>query len=284
MKVELVPAALAQVPELGDICHRAFRGIAERHGFEPDFVDPQFAGMIITSLIRNEDCYSVAALADGKIAGSNFLSAADEVGAVGPISVDPDLQGSGLGRALMKDVLRQARDTGVEQVRLMQDAFNMTSLSLYASLGFDTRAPAALLTPAALHDAGCRPLTPEDLDAVEELSRRIYRVNRRNEVAHHIAGPSRQFVRERRGHVVGYIVSGMTGHGVAETEEDMAALILHAASETPPEYRRTFCPLTEGSLYRRLLAAGCRTRKVMNLMALGPYEEPDGVWVPSVGF
>jgi hypothetical protein len=184
----------------------------------------------------------------------------------------------------MQDVLRHARESGIERVRLMQDAFNMASLSLYASLGFDTKAPAALLEPAPAADPHSRRLEDADLDTVEELSRRIYRVSRRNDVAGHIGGPFPPFVRERGGRIVGYLVGGMVGHGVAETEGDMAALILHAASEMPPNLRRSFCPLIHGGLYRRLLAAGCRTRKVMNLMAFGPYEEPDGIWVPSVGF
>jgi len=43
-----------------------------------------------------------------------------------------------------------------------------------------------------------------------------------------------------------------------------------------------FCPLREASLYRSLLKAGCRAVKVMNLMAIGPYEPPDAVWMNSV--
>jgi len=50
----------------------------------------------------------------------------------------------------------------------------------------------------------------------------------------------------------------------------------------PPDFHRVLCPLTEGDLYRKLLANGCRNIKVMNLMALGPYERPDGAWLPSV--
>jgi hypothetical protein len=42
--------------------------------------------------------------------------------------------------------------------------------------------------------------------------------------------------------------------------------------------------MRSGELYRRALAAGHRNRKVMNLMALGPYEDPQGTWVPSVLF
>jgi hypothetical protein len=123
-----------------------------------------------------------------------------------------------------------------------------------------------------------------DLPAIEELSRRIYKVGRRNEVASLMHPPFRPLLRERKGRVTGYFVLGFPGHGVFETEEDALALVGEAATGVPAEFARCFCPLTEGSLYRGLLAAGGRAVKVMNLMALGPYEPPDGVWMPSVGF
>jgi hypothetical protein len=160
----------------------------------------------------------------------------------------------------------------------------MASLSLYASLGFDTKHPAALMIPrpGEQADDSVRPVGANDLDAIEELSSRIYKVSRRMEVEGNIGGPFRPFLRERGGRVVAYYCLGIAGHGVAETEEDLVAVVREAARHSPPEFHRTFCPLTEGSLYRRFLAAGFRNVKVMNLMALGPYEEPDGVWVPSV--
>src|SRR3990172_8191934 len=97
-------------------------------------------------------------------------------------------------------------------IRLLEDAFNMTSLALYASVGFDTKHPVALMDVAAGEepDPTVRPVTPDDLPVIEEMSRGIYRANRRG------------------------------------------------------------------------LEAGFRNVKVMNLMALGPYEEPEGVWLPSV--
>jgi hypothetical protein len=64
----------------------------------------------------------------------------------------------------------------------------------------------------------------------------------------------------------------------------MLALVREAARQMPRDLHRVLCPLTEGSLYRRFLAAGFRNIKVMNLMAIGPYEEPDGVWMPSVRY
>jgi len=282
--LEIVPASPDHVETLGELCYRAFGDISRRHGFETDFESVDLARMVIGGLVRNEDCYSIAAIDDGALAGSNFITTPDEVGTIGPISVDPDRQGKGIGRVLMEDTLRYARENGIERVRLMQDSFNMQSLALYASLGFDTKAPVALLVPAPANVPEVRPATPDDLDAVERLSSEIYGVSRRQEVSHQLSGPFRAFVYEQGGRVVAYFTPGLVGHGVGETEEALVAVVLGATAQVGPEFARAFCPLTEGSLYRRFLAAGCKNRKVMNLMALGPYEEPRGPWLPSVGF
>ena len=284
MALELRLPTSNDVPELGRICYEAFKDISDKHHFPSDFPSVAMARMIIGIFTASEEEYGVAAMMDGQPAGSNFLLAADEVGGLGPITVEVSAQGNGIGRALMQNVIDHAKDAGIEKVRLLQDSFNMASLALYASLGFDTKHPAALMLPSPGDhaDDSVRPVAETDLDAIEELSRRIYKSSRRNEVSANIGRPFRPFLRERAGHVVAYYCLGIAGHGVAETEEDMVALVREAARQSPPEFHRTFCPLTEGSLYRRFLAAGFRNIKVMNLMAIGPYEEPDGVWVPSV--
>jgi hypothetical protein len=138
--------------------------------------------------------------------------------------------------------------------------------------------------PAESPDPGVRPVTEADLDVVEELSCRFYKVSRRNEVGSAIGSPFAYDLREREGRVVGYYAQGLLGHGVAETEGDLLVMVEHAARAMPPGAARCFCPLTNGDLFRRFLTSGFRTVKPMNLMARGPYERPEGVWVPSVMF
>jgi choline dehydrogenase-like flavoprotein len=38
------------------------------------------------------------------------------------------------------------------------------------------------------------------------------------------------------------------------------------------------------SINPRLLKSGCRTIKLATLMAMGPYERPKGIWVPSFAY
>ena len=284
MAIEIVPAKVEHVAELGRICYEAFKDISDKHHFPTDFHSAAFARQIMGMLIQRETEYGVTAMVDGQPAGSNFLLTADEVAGLGPISVEVSLQGRGVGRALMQSVIDHGRSSGIVMIRLLQDAFNMTSLALYASLGFDTKHPVALMdvAPGEEPDPTVRPVTPDDLPVIEEMSRGIYRANRRGEVGSNIGGPFQPFARERNGRIVGYYTLGMLGHGVAETEDDMFALLREVARQAPPDARRCLLPIREGSLYRRCLEAGFRNVKVMNLMALGPYEEPEGVWLPSV--
>jgi GNAT superfamily N-acetyltransferase len=284
MGLELVPAKPEHISELGRICYEAFKDLADRHGFPTDFPSASFARMVTGSLVHSESVYAVTAMVDGQVAGSNFLSVHDEVGGVGPISVEVPLQGDGTGRALMVSVLDHARRSGLDKVRLMQDAFNVRSLALYASLGFDTRTPCAVMLPqpAEAADASIRSVTERDLGDIEDLSRRFYKVSRRNEVAGSLSGPSRPLLREGKGRIVGYFSLGMAGHGIAETNEDALALVQESSRGIPSEMARFFCPLTNASLYRSFLGAGCRNVKVMNLMTVGPYEEPEACWLPSV--
>lgn len=277
------------VQELGRICYEAFKDIAERHGFEADFSSVDIGRMLMGMLVASEHNFGVAAMRSDQPVGSNFLMTADEVASVGPITVDPPEQGNGVGRELMQRVLDHADESGFESVRLQQDSYNMASLSLYASLGFDTKTPCALMeiSPAAEPDDTVRPLTVDDLDDVEAMSRDIYKVSRRNEVANLLAsgGIFPAVARERKGRMRGYLIIGPPGHSVAETEEDVVVMAQQAGRLAQmPDVLRVFCPLIEGGLYRRFLAAGFRSRKVMNLMVRGTYEAPDGVWTPSVGY
>jgi predicted N-acetyltransferase YhbS len=285
-RIEFVPAARQHVAELGRIAYEAFKDIQNRHGFEEDLPDVRTARGVVGMLVDRPDVFGVAALADGEPVGSNFLHTADAVAAVGPITVDCSMQGKGVGRGLMQTVLDFARSRKIERVRLMQDGFNMQSLSLYASLGFEVKEAAALLEPppAAQDDPRVRAAVESDLPALERLSERIYRVSRRNDTAAAIGSDSAPLVIAAGGGISGYLVPGVFGHGVAESDEDALALVGQAARRLSPTAARFFCPLSRASLYRKALASGCRARKVMNLMALGPYEPPQGVWMPSIGY
>jgi predicted N-acetyltransferase YhbS len=283
MAIELVSAEPQHVDEIGQICFEAFKEVQEEHGFSSDLPSMELARQVLGMMVQRDDFYGVVALSDGQPVGSNFLSLMDPVAGVGPVTVDRPCQGQGIGRALMQDVIDYARRKKIEQVRLLQDSFNVGSLSLYASLGFDVKDTVAFMqaAPAAEADNSVRPVAESDLPGIEELSKRIYKNSRRNEVAAAALYGFPAFLREHQGRVTSYLIPSTFSHGIAETEEDALALIGEAARNLPPDFARFFCPLSEGSFYRKVLQTGCRTIKVMNYMKQGPYEHSDEVWMPS---
>jgi predicted N-acetyltransferase YhbS len=154
MPPELRPATPADAEACGRIIFEAFKGIADQHGFPWDFPSVEAGTQLATTFIAAPSIYGVVAELDGRVVGSNFMAEGDPIRGIGPITVDPAVQGSGVGRRLMEAVLERARDaTGV---RLVQDAFNTRSMSLYASLGFDVREPLLLMqgTPRSGPDGG----------------------------------------------------------------------------------------------------------------------------------
>jgi len=284
MGVELVRARPEHVGELGRILYEAFKHIADKHHFPPFFPSVALARDVIAGLVERTDIYGVAALVDGQPVGSNFLEVTDEVAGVQVISVDVSFQGRGVGRALMEDVLSHARKNKFQTARLLQESHNVGSLSLYASLGFDTKEAVAFMHPSAAPGDGVRAITEADLPVIEQLSTRIYKVCRRNEVAGFLERGRPAMLREREGRVTGYFIPGVNGHGVAETGEDALTLVGEAVNRHPGEDNRFFCPLSQGDFYRQALKAGCRPIEVMNLMAAGQYEPPEEVWMPSVTY
>ena len=121
----------------------AFGKIHDHHRFPRDFPVPEAATQMMGMWIPHPSVWGVVAEVDGRIVGSNFLDERDPIRGVGPITVDPENQNSGVGRALMAAVMERGGEA--PGIRLLQDAFHMRSLSLYESLGFDVKEPVAVI-------------------------------------------------------------------------------------------------------------------------------------------
>ena len=112
------------------------------------------ARQLLGMMVSRSDSYGVVALLDGQVVGSNFLSLSDPVAGIGPVTIEPCHQGKNIGLALMQDVVDHGRRRGIERIRLLQETMNVVSLSLYASMGFDSRAEVAYLQSAAAPGRG----------------------------------------------------------------------------------------------------------------------------------
>ncbi|MCW1885393.1 GNAT family N-acetyltransferase [Luteolibacter flavescens] len=284
MALELLPATAAAIPRLSVICHEAFSALHDRCGVERDIPAPEVGEMIIGQVAQRPDYTGVMAVLDGEIVGSNFLFFGDEVGGVGPITVDPKVQSKGIGRALMQWAIDEARRREIRQVRLFQEAINITSFSLYTALGFDWRDTGVLMqaTPAGEEDPDVRAITADDLPAIADLSRRSFGFSREVDAGQLIAWQVPGFVKLRGGKPVAYLFGTLFGHAGAETEEDLLALAAQAARHLPPPVAKFICPMSRPGLYRKALATGHRTGKLLSYMSLGGYTPPPGAHFPSI--
>jgi predicted N-acetyltransferase YhbS len=283
LTVHLRKGEAADADAVGDICYRAFKAIAERHNFAPDFPSADLATSVLAGLISHEGFFDRVAEIDGRIVGSNFLDERNPISGVGPITVDPALQNDGAGRALMQAVMCRSQERGFAGIRLVQAGYHNRSLALYIKLGFDVREPLACLQGPAIGKAvpghAVRAATDNDLPACNRLCCRVHGHDRSGELADAVAKGAARVV-ERDGRVTGYATPvAFFGHAVGETNDDLKALI--GAAESFPG-AGFLLPTRNGELLRWCLAEGLRITQTMTLMSIGLYNQPDGVWLPSV--
>jgi predicted N-acetyltransferase YhbS len=268
---------------LGEICYRAFKAIADEHNFPPDFPNPGAATGMLGALIRHERFFDAVAEIDGRVVGSNFLDERNPISGVGPITVDPTLQNDGVGRALMRAVMGRSSAQGFAGIRLVQAGYHRRSLALYLKLGFEARELLACFQGPALAMAlpglRVRPAIATDAPACNRLCVQVHGHERGGELDDAIRRGSACVV-ERAGRVTGYSTAvGFLGHAVAETDDDLKALVGAAESFAGPGF---LVPAGNGELMRWCLAAGLRITQTMTLMSMGRYRQPEGAWLPSV--
>lgn len=291
MTIQIRAMRQEDVERCGRICHAAFTDIAVKHNFRPDFPTPESAIQLTQGFFASPDVFSVVAERDGEVIGSNHLWEYDAIRAVGPITVDPNAQAKGAGRMLMQAVIERGTSSDKSAgVRLVQDAFNSTSLSLYTSLAFDVREPLALmegrLTGDVPPDVTVRTLQEEDYESCAELCRRIHGFDRVNELKNTPPFLT-SFVALRDGRITAYASAPQfwaLNHAVAETMSDMCALLTGASKLLQGEPISFLLPTRQSDLFRWCLQNGLRVLKPMTLMSMGEYHEPRSCYIPSVGY
>lgn len=269
----------------GKCIYEAFYGISTQHNFPPDFPSVEAGTGFAQMWVQHPLVYGVAAEEDGRFIGSNFVTEFDPIRAVGPITVDPRSQASGVGRKLMEAVIERGKDAA--GIRLVQAAFNTRSMSLYASLGFDVKEPLANMagTPAGEIPKGLtvRPMKIEDLKECAELCKRVHGFERTGELSLALTA-FKPFVAIRDDRIVAYISTVSfwpLNHGVAETEDDMFGLLIGASGHID-EPLSLLVPTRQASFHRWALRSGLRMVQPLTLMTMGEYNEPAGCYFPSV--
>ena len=284
-EVVIRPATPDDTAVCGQICYEAFSKINASHGFPCDFPSAEVAIGLLSMMFSNPHFYCLVAEVEGRIMGSNCLDERSVISGIGPITVDSGAQNLGVGRKLMQAVISRAHSQRAPGIRLVQAAFHNRSLSLYTSLGFDVREPLSCVQgqPRERIVSGCavRPAQPTDLDACNELSRRVHGFDRGIELAQAV-DQGTAIVVERGGGITGYATSlAFFGHATAESNQDLQALI---ASVETFIGSGILVPSRNSALLRWCLANGLRVVQPLTLMSIGLYSNPSGVWLPSITF
>jgi predicted N-acetyltransferase YhbS len=239
MAITIRTATPADTGACGDIAYRAFQTLADRHNFPRPYPSAEVATGLLSRVLANPGFYGVVAEIDGRIVGSNFADRRSSIAGIGPITVDPEVQSHGIGRSLMQAALDYLTERKFAGIRLVQ-AFNSHSLCLYATMGFQVREPLSVMQGPALnmsfpgHDV--RPATEADIAACNILCRQAHGFDRGLELREAVAAQSARVV-EHLGRISGYATGmGSAAHAVAETNQDLKALIGAAPTFAGPGF------------------------------------------------
>ena len=276
-------ARAEDAPICGRICYEAFTKISTEHAFPPDFPSVEVAVGVLSMMFGHPGFYCVVAESGGQILGSNCLDERSAIAGLGPITIDPEIQNKGVGRALMEAVLARSGERGFQGTRLLQAAFHNRSLSLYTKLGFDTREPISTMQgppiKAPTPGYSVRPARVSDVEECNRLCRSVHGHDRAGELRDAIKQGT-AVVAGREGRILAYAtVIGFFGHMVGETNSDVQALIANADAFVGPGI---LVPTRNAGLFRWCLENGLRVVQPMTLMTLGFYNEPAGAYLPSI--
>ena len=267
----------------GEICYRAFGTLADQHNFPHEFPSLEITVAMLTGMISNPGFYGIVAEVNGRVAGSNFLDERAPIAGIGPISVDPGVQNSGAGRAMMQHFLDRVASNRLPGVRLVQVAYHNRSFSLYAKLGFEIREPLSVMIGPLIKESipgyPVRAATDADVAACDRLHFAAHGHERGRELRDAIKAETANVV-EHLGRITGYATAiGYGGYAVGESNNELKALI-SAATEFAG--CGPLIPSRNGELLRWCYSKGLRLMQLNTLMSVGLYNEPRFPFIPSI--
>ncbi len=270
-------------PACGEICFTAFKKIANDHNFPEDFPNTQVTTGMLTGLITHPNFYGVLAELDGEIVGSNFLDERSQIAGVGPITIATKFQKQNIGKDLMIHVIERAKEKGFSGIRLLQAAYNNSSLSLYAKLGFNTQDSFAAMQGPSIKSKipgyDVRKAQLDDIDVCNALCEYVHGHNRSGELSDAIQQGTALVV-EHDENIVGYSTGlAYFGHSIATSNEGLKALISAVDQFQGPGI---LVPTSNHELFRWCLSNKLRVVHVMNLMSIGLYNQPKGSYLASI--
>lgn len=273
----------------GKIGYEAHKTISSAHGYHSEQPSEEFGIGLIKRLLDNPNSWGVLAERQGKTLGSIFLHKfpPSPVVVVGPLTVHPSSEG-GVGKKLMYAALDHARKQNHNQIRLVQSPSHIRSFVLYTKTGFYLREPLFLMEGQPLNmginksSATIRPVHDDsDIFECNGLCKLAYGFSREMELRQAKDQGVATMI-ERDGVITGYAAGvGIFGHAVAKSNEDLKSLIANASAILGPGF---FAPARNHEIINWLLEKGFQIGWPANLMTIGPYQEPQIPFLPSLAY
>jgi len=274
----------------GKIGYEAHKTISSAHGYPSEQPSEEFGIELIRRLLENPNSWGVLVERQGKTLGSIFLHRfpPSPVAVIGPLTVHPSAEG-GVGRMLMDAALTRAREQNHDQVRLVQSPSHIRSFVLYTKSGFTLREPLFLMQGEPLKkrvsdtsSTNVHLVSDDNVISVcNDLCKSVYGFSREMELRQAKDQGVATMI-EQDGVITGYAAGiGIFGHAVAKSNEELKALISNAPAIFGPGF---FAPARNHELINWLLENGFRIGWPANLMTIGPYQEPQTLFLPSLAY
>jgi predicted N-acetyltransferase YhbS len=288
--VHVRPLAPADVDAAAEADFAAFLDAAARHGLPALEGAVRDARAYVRRLLAVDPLGGFVAEENGVVVGHGWVHVRGPIVTIGPLAVEPDRQGRGIGRALLARCL-DAAGPRASQVRLVQESVDLRSLALYLRAGFRVVAPVLALSLAP--DAGLvavdapagvtiRPATADDRERITARDARAFGTPRRADVERMLAA-GRGVVALRGATLLGYAlgVPGLLGSAAADDPEVVLALLTALAGE--PSLRavplRVVVAATDRRLVEGLLASGFALFRACHYMVRGGGTAPPANYV-----
>ena len=274
----------------GKIGYEAHKTVSSAHGYPSEQPCEEFGIELIRRLLENPNSWGVLVERQGKTLGSIFLHKfpPSPVAVIGPLTVHPSAEG-GVGRMLMDAALTRAREQNHDQVRLVQSPSHIRSFVLYTKSGFTLREPLFLMQGEPLKkrvsdtsNTNVHLVSDDNVISVcNDLCKSVYGFSREMELRQAKDQGVATMI-EQDGVITGYAAGiGIFGHAVAKSNEELKALISNAPAIFGPGF---FAPARNHELINWLLENGFRIGWPANLMTIGPYQEPQTPFLPSLAY
>jgi GNAT superfamily N-acetyltransferase len=277
----------------GDVNFVAFHDVALRHGQQPVVTTPADARSYVRHLLSFDPLGGLVAELDGGVVGMAWIHQRRPVATIGPIAVEPRVQGRGIGRLLVERCIETAGPR-IPQIRLVQESFNATSLALYLRTGFRVvsplveleLAPGARVVGVGASGARLRAAGAADRARLVERDARAFGAPRPQSIDLYLRS-GRALVAERGTALAGYafgIGLGPVAYLGSASADDADVLLELLASLTLELHGaqtglRTLVPANDRRLVEGLLGIGFRVFRACHYMVRGGGTAPPSNYV-----